>query len=359
MARITLKEALATVGPRVGKDPAVNRDELIYLLDRAQEAAYNKGTWWGMYREANIIAESGEISLPYPYTNLVSVNINGRPKLKRGINHQFHQNGYGSIRDCYDRTRGARWSESVLDAGEVAVPWQPSGHPLHIRCRTKEKPESIITLNGTDEDGQVYTYVYDEEEAKAAGVIGKPLGACQICSTNDESDKINHTKTIWGEVVPLEGTEYIIETVSRFHTIDSISKSPTLGPVDVFVNFGTEAQHLVTLEPEQTESNFRRWILPQDCSDRQCVHVLTKLGEPSPLSHDGQHLMIRSRTALLYLALYAHYEFDKMDPALAETYLARGLQALDEQNEQNTGHNVCPIQVIAPEVYVNSKYGFR
>ena len=69
--------------------------------------------------------------------------------------------------------------------------------------------------------------------------------------------------------------------------------------------------------------------------------------------------MIRGRTALLYLALYAHYEFDKMDPALAETYLARGLQALDEQNEQNTGHNVTPIQVIAPEVYTNDRYRFR
>lgn len=359
MAKITLKEALATIGPRVGKDPVTNRTELIYILDRAQEAAYNKGTWWGMFKELNITTDGSEIKLPYPYTNLIAVNINGRPKIKRGMKYQFHQNGYGSIRDCYEKTRGARWSESVIDGGEVAVPWQPRGHALHVRCRTKEKANTSITIQGLDEDGSVYTYFYDEAEAKAKGVIGKPLGDCKICSTTDESDRINHTKVVWGEVVPLEGNDVIIETNTRFHTIDSITKDPTLGPVDIFVSFGGEAQHLLTMEPEQTESSFRRWHIPDNCSELQCVHVLAKLGEPAPLAHDGQVLMIKSRMALLYLAMYAHHEFDKMEPQLAELYLARGLQALDEQNEQNTGHTVNPIQVITPEIEANNHYGFK
>lgn len=359
MARITLKEALNLVAPRVGMDPVTNRDQLLYILDRAQEAAYNKGTWWGMYKEMTITTRERDVYLPYPYTNLIAVNLKGRPQLKRGIHYQFHQNGYGSIEDCYSRDRRCMWDENVIDAGEVAVPWQPNGSPIHIRCRTKEKEGSEIKVTGTNEDGPVYTYFYDEEEANAAGVIGKKLGSCLLCSTEDQSDKLQYTKTVYGEVVPLEGNDVIIETANRFHTVDSITKSPSLGPVDLYANLGSHGELMVTLAPEQTESVFRRYILPDSCENLKCVHVLAKLGEPAPLSHDGQPLMIQSRMALMYLSLSMHYEFNKMDPNLAEIYLAKGILALDEQNTENTGHTVNPIQVHTPETDVQSLYGFR
>ena len=357
MARILLKDAVEMIAPRIGKDPKSDRADILFLLDRAQEMAYNKGTWWGMYKEMHIRTSNSDVFLPYPYDRLVSVNVNGRPRLKRGVHYQFHQNGYGSIEDCYNKSRG-QWREDVVDKGEYPVPWQPHGAHLHVRARTQEQDGSSVTIAGENTDGPVFTYYYDEEEAKSAGLVGKPLGECQVCTTVDESDRINYTKTSFGEVVPIQSGA-VVETTSYFSVIDSITKTPTLGPIDIYAVMGDFAERLVTLQPEQTESIFRRYLLPDSCENLECVHVLAKVSEPSPLHHDMQPLMIQSRIGLLYLTMSAHHEFNKMDPGLAQSYLEKGLLALDEQNTEKTGHNVQPIQVSTPETDVDRSYRFR
>lgn len=346
------------VAPQVGMDPKTNRDELVFLIDRAQEMAYNKGTWWGMYKELSMRTTNNEVFLPYPYTNLISVNINGRPKLKRGVHYQFHQNGYGSIEECYNKRRG-NWLTDVVDSGEYPLPFQPDYHKLQVRARTKEADGSAVTISGDNADGQVLTYIYDEKEAREQNIIGRPFSDCSICTTEDESDRLQYTKTVFGEVVPLEGRDVIYATSNFFTRVDSITKTPTLGPVDIYIDRKNHAEHVVTLQPEQTESVFRRYMLPDSCEEMRTVHVLAKLGEPSPLTHDNQELMIKSKMGLIYLAMWAFYEFKKMDRGSAQQYLEQGILALDEQNTENTGHNVQPIQVVNPETEVSHLYGFQ
>jgi hypothetical protein len=355
MPIITVKEAIDLAADKVGKSGSQNRSEILFLLDRAQETAWNRGMWWGFYREVKLKVWGDHIVMPQDFGVLYAINVNGRPTIPRNRWYEFHQNGHGSIEDCLGDKR-CNWVRSVVDMGEQAVPFQPCGKKLHVRSRGCEEAGKFVVVNGRDHnDDEIYTY-YAKEEASS----GSSCASCDgRCYTKDEvaNGAVTEYETQYGERIPIKN-EKIVETRTYFSHIESITKPVTQSPVDIWVTDGDSSELLVTMAPHQTTTSFRKYRLPDTCDNCRCVHVLGKINEPQPLSYDSQPLIIQSRAALINLVISADYEFNKRMPTEADAFLERGLKALDLNLAEKTGPRNLPLQIVTPDLGTREDYEF-
>lgn len=355
MPIITLSEAIELVAGTLNKDARQNRKEILRILDRAQEEAWNRGLFWGFYREMKVRVWGDHIVLPQDFSVLYAVNVNGSPAMPRNRWYEFHQNGHGSLEDCFG-DNSCKWVRSVVDLGEQAVPWQPCGKKLQVRSRGCEDG-LFMTVAGTDQNEEpIYSYWVKDAESN-----GTSCSSCDgRCYTREEVDSgaATNYETEYGERFPILNGK-IIETANYFSTIESIRKPVTKSPIDIYVVNGSEAEFLLTMAPHETSTSFRKYRLPDSCSRHKCVHVLGKIAEPQPLAHDSQPLIIQSRSALINLAISAEYRYEKKMPLEADVFLESGLKQLDLQNAERTGPRNMAVQVMTPDVGTFEPYEFR
>lgn len=356
---MTVEEAAQYIAPFVKLTWPKDRDRLYNILHLAQSRAWKEGKWYGMTREYSVYAaEDNTVITPPGYDVLLKVNLNTAPVSLRDQHFQFHRNGNGSVTECC----GKNWTSSVYDLGPSPVLFQPYKDTTcpdcyddtpcvrigvkSLGCETDASititgfyPNACMELCKKNEHGQqarVYTY---EKTTKA--------GTTEICGCGKEEEGGEDKKVKNGATIPLTAEISLLDIY--WGRIESIAKTVTKAPVEVYAFYGDSQVKLIArLEPWQTQTHYKKYKLPEQCSGAPCIHGLFKMSQPERINNDSQLMIISEDEALLLLAKGINMTYYEDDDVNGERFILRGIKALEDQlTEQSTSAEI-PIQVNGP-----------
>lgn len=307
------EEAAAFIAPKVGYSYPAERDRLFDILTLVNKGAWKAGSWQNFNANFKVKVQIGEdgqkyIIAPNTHDVLQKVNFNTEPRDIRDKWFEFHRNGLGGM----DK---GNWSDDFIDQGYSPVIMQPSKlkGPVKIAARSLDiEKDAYIHINGLDEDGnRVNTF-------EEAGVVGARLAL---------SNEIR-----------------IIDNI-HWSYITGISKSVSYNAVEVYLVDANEVMHLASrMEPEQQESNLRKYLVPHSC---ECNNVegVFKRSKPSKIVLGTQMMLITDEESLLSMAISKDYLFYRKDPEKALPYIANGLKSLDDEKRESMVTRTGPIEV--------------
>lgn len=337
------------------------------LLDLIQAKVWKKGVGFrGMIKEFHVntrkTVKSGVtrrfIVTPHDYDNLLFINLHGEPRTIRNSYFEFHKNGPGSL-NSYGRNN---WTDSVVDLGESPVimqPCDPYCNPCEKDCDVGYRRIGVLAhqddyfenglktlVSGLYPDGTpIYSYsdpVYNHAKENGLTVSKEPV----------DSELVIH-----GVRFPISCKMVWINDV-RWHTITSITKPPTRGPVRYYAISPANDSHIeiARIEPNQTKSLYRTYLLPESCNEYECIHGVFKRSKPSKIQSGTQQLIIDDEEALIALAISMKEVYSNKELGVGELFLQKGMQNLDEELTQTRSNDLSPIQVDDPWSDINSDW---
>lgn len=325
------------IAPFIGRQWPDDKAVIYRILRLAENKAWNEGKWRNQTRELMVPIRCGKrgryIVGPYDYPVLLAININSKPRDLRGTHFMFHRNGDGQIMN----RNGCRWNQDVFDLGEFPIIDEEqininSGVIIGIRALGNPGPNEKVWINGSYADNQkVFTYQLKE-------------GGVTACGCSIQKDSIDTTEGIALEVT--NQFHYICNI--KFGSIESIHKTVTRTPIEVVAidPVTNKAQLIATLYPGQTESIYRRYLLPDNlCRDTNCVHGLFKIKEQQQIISDTTSLTIANLEALISLAMSIDYIYYKKDLNQGANYFLQGISILDKNKSESDSPDLFPIQV--------------
>lgn len=355
----TAEKAAKVIAEYVGAIWPENQDKLFKLLTLVNKRIWKEGTWWGMNAEFFVksrIGPQGEyyITCPPGYDILKAVNIDGNPTMQRDAYFQFHKNAYGSIeKNC------GNWTQAVVDLGEhatineISVGTKRPEKILIGACLTGKEtgtsPVKFVRIDGEwDRDGKVWTYEKKTwSERRIAGLNEPEL-----------------YDPIYGAKIALNDTIRFVENI-YWKSIRSITKDITVNPVEVYAIHADQTLQLLTvMEPHETMSKNRRYLIPDSCVKRTCtctsstatcncvpiVHGIFKVSEPGAVAHNTQPIYTSDDEALISLAIAMKSLYTDRKPDEAVPYLLNGVKSLEDNNRENQSNDQQTIQVTGPLV---------
>lgn len=354
---ITAGEAAKIIDTFIGcsYDNEGNHDKIMRVLSLVNGYVWKKGIWPGMTAQFSVRVNrrTGEIITPHGYNVLLKVNVNGDPNSLGDQYFKFHQNGNGSLDECC----GQNWSTKVIDLGYSPVLVQPNYLKdcdcYHIGVSTDGNPDTsndipVSLVKGYHIEGeqepekQIYT-------RKTETDLRLVSGPCQ-CQP-EQLLSLSTDELIEGVEFPLNGNMVIYDDLC-WGRVSGISKPITDCAVDYWsVHSQTKKFfRIARLEPNETNSSYRRYQVPEQCCSYSCVHGLFKISAPTPISSFSQQLVFGDEECLLSLSKAVEFLYYKDNVELATPFFARGLQCLEENYREDKGAQETSIEYSMNEV---------
>lgn len=338
---ITAERAAKLIAPHVNKNYDMHKSILFDILRLAANKAWQEGRFYGMSKEFIVNTRKDDngnsyFLAPKDFSILLGVNINNRASIIRGRDFQFHRNGYGSIDKNH---KGCSWFEEVMDCGAQPVIEQPNiklRGPVMIgfRSLSGEAMDAEININGVTTDGnKLITY---QAIQKASSTV---CGCNQIATAKKTID------VVYGSTFRITNAFTYIDNVC-FESIESITKSVTLGPVEVVaIHKNGEGYLLARLEAHEITSKYRKYLVPNTCGCTQTVHGSFKISQQENIAYGSQPLIIENEEAIISLAIGIYKQYYTSEIQEAQFYISEGLKVLDKEKREEDSPNVFPIQI--------------
>jgi len=330
---------------------AGEKRKLLSILSLVNSYAWKKGVWPGMTAQfkVRVNSKTKEIITPHGYSNLLKVNTNNFPTTVRDQFFQFHQNGYGSIEECCSRN----WSADVINLGSQPVIIQPSALSEDADgCdgRIKIAVSSDGDVSDTEEtivQGYHMT-VLDEPEKRiyTRRVARDRVSVGNVCACEPITTQyVSSDERVDGVIYPINGCMVVMDDI-YWGRVSSINKGVTKAAVDYFaLNTVTDKFiRIARLEPNETNSEYRRYRVPDVCGESPCVYGLFKKNEPTKLSEYSEEMIIGDEEAIISLAMGMEALYFQKDPQTASFFLQRGIQSLSETVDQREGPEESPVE---------------
>lgn len=327
-----------------------NKRKLLTILSLVNSFAWKKGVWPGMTAQfkVRVNARTKEIITPHGYSNMLKVNINSFPVITRNQFFQFHQNGYGSIEECCSKN----WSSDVINLGSSPVMVQP--HDLYEDTDYCSSIKIAVSSDGNvDKDEETLVQGYhvptsDEPEKRISTqrVRRTRGGLGNVCNCEPiTTQNINEEERVDGVVYPINGCMIVMDDI-YWGRISSISKNPTSSAVDYFAlnDYDKKFIRIARLEPNETNSEYRRYRVPDVCGNTGCVYGLFKKDEPPRLREYTEQMLIGDEEAIISLAMGMDAMYFQKDANMASVFLQRGIQSLTETVDQREGSESSPVE---------------
>lgn len=342
---MTAEELAKLVAPLVSLSYPQDKGKLFFLASMSNSEMWKQGKWHGMIKEFHVnIKRDGDnrpyITLPDDYNILLGINLDSKPTMIRNHWFQFHRNSLGSV----SKEQGWNMTCAAMDMGESPVIEQPrkrheidccANDPVYLAVRSRSNCDNgkTITISGENRLGE-RNFSYNQKYQEATRTIGA-------------------TESVKFDAYPTYGIEYkltdkftLFENV-QWSQITSIHKEVTNSPVDVYAVYETGESHIIaTLQPHQTQSRYRNYLLPHDkCKEWKCVHVLAKASEPEIIQFPSQPMISSNMTALIDMMMGNDYKYYKKDLNAASAFILSAIAALEQSTKENTSNHESPIQV--------------
>lgn len=325
-----------TIAKFISKDWPSNKEEVFEVLTMAINKAWKEGKWFGMTKELFLPVKKnskGEsyIIAPTDYPILLAVNVEGKSDVDLRSKHfMFHKNGDGDIKNrC-----GCRWATDVFDMGQIPVLDDSRINvncPIRVGVRSIGIPgpnEKIFIKGKYDQDQQVFTYK------------NKELG--DSCECLIEEDKIESVNGI--ELKVSKDFNYISNI--KFSEITSIEKTLTRTPVEIIGITPNNSSFLLSrLNPGQTISKYRKYLVPESACGCGYIHGLFKIANQEDITSDSDEVIIDDKEILICLAKSINFLYYKDQPELGSGYFIQAISLLDKLKREQESPEVFPIQI--------------
>ncbi len=313
-----------------------DRKDIYEILRIGLNKAWSEGRWLGMSKEffVNVYKdESGQNYFMGPQSHpiLLAVNVLGKPATVRDSYFMFHKNGYGDIRD----TPGCSWNQDIYDIGSLPYFNKnninfSTGVQIGVRPLGAPGPNESVYVSGSYGNGnRIYTYKNAQ------------YGNCCACEAKtDEVDGIN------GIELKLKPNEFTYICNIQFTDILSITKSITRTPVEVIAIDAVGNGHLIArLEPNQRFSSYRKYLVPNDLCNVNCLHAIFKIAQQEKIASGTDNIIISNEEALISLAKCVQYIYYKEQLEVGANYFLQAITCLEKEKREEESQSSSPIQV--------------
>jgi len=323
-----------TVARFIGRNWPEDADEVYEILRLGINKAWSEGKWLGMTAEFSVpvFADScgrKYFMSPQSHPILLAINIDGKPKDIRDKYFEFHRNGMGDITN----RNGCNWIGDVFDIG--SVPYFDKNN-INFECGVRVGVRSLgpsglnekIFIDGAYEDGQkVYSYSQ------------KSYGFTNGCNLKDLEVTTN------GIHLDINQDFNYISDV-KFSNISSITKTPTKSPIEVIViDFNNNAYPIARLEPNQTFSSYRKYLVPDHLCNCLSIHGIFKIAEQEEIKNPTDQIIISNGEALINLCKAIDMMYYKENIDGGSMYFVNGIKCLENQKREHESPTETPIQV--------------
>lgn len=317
-----------------------SRAKVWRVIQLACNHAWGKGKWWGMTADfwCKIFLESKPGGKPYivsppGYDACLGINTDGKPRILRDDYFMFHKNGPGDIQG-HDY---CQWNRDVYDVGNVPIIhdiniYENEGVMVGVRSLGSPGEDEYVTIQGDTVDGNL-SISYELQQKDSCN--------CLQASTDENESAV---RTVQGLRIKVTNKfEYIDNVLLK--SITSITKSFTRCPIEViFINSKGEGFITARLNPWDTESQYRKYYVPQGCQGS--VHGLFKIAKQPQIIDGSQPLIISNDEALLALCKGIHLKYYKEQFAAGAELLQSGIISLEEEMREKQSPIESPIQVV-------------
>jgi hypothetical protein len=318
----------------IGRSWPDNMEEVYEILVLGINKAWKEGKWLGMTAEFTVpvnkdINGRSYIIGPPSHPILQAINANSLGTAIRDTNFMFHKNGYGDIRN----SEGCEWSQEVYDLGEA--PYLENckfmvceGVKVGVRAMGIPGPNEKVFVNGSFYGQKVFTY--------KNGTISNAVG-CPV-----DTDNIN---PVQGVEIPITENFNYISNVD-FTSITAISKTLTRTPVEVVaIHKDGPAFPIATLNPQQTKSGYRKYLVPTLMCNKRSVHCIFKIAPQEHLIGGSDMVIIDDMETLISLAKAIDSIYYKEQLEVGSQYFLQAISLLDKNKREQESPNEFPIQV--------------
>lgn len=333
--KITLKEARRLVQGRIAGCSSYNRSQVDDTIHLALVKAWNSGQWHNMTHRLCTRILNKRIVLPSDYGVLEAINWQGVPRPIQNNWFVFNPSGPG--------TRRCNWDRAIYDLQDVPTVWiiERGERVLAVSASPNgEDPDARVTIQGINSDGK-YIYRYFQTVSGSEVEKHSDSGEQLKIATIQENGQYDSAYSTYNDFAR-DG-------------ISAILKPETRGPITIYAQGPTYIRELVTLQPGQTQSTLRAYHVPDGCACGEYVDILARKAEPEKPVHDDQILQIENPDALIALCMSVYYDYDTMNPELAEVYFNKGIRALNGQLQEQLGTSIQLPRVWSASASVRNK----
>jgi hypothetical protein len=348
---ITAREAAEVIGSLIDCpfESKGNHKKLLRVLSIVNSYVWKKGIWPGMTAQFKVRLnnKTGELITPHGYNVLLKVNVDGKPTSLGDEYFKFHQNGNGSLDECC----GQNWSTKVIDLGYSPVIVQPNDPNAcdcyHVAVSTDGNPNledgvpvSLVKGYHVEGDQEPEKVIHTRKTDKDLRLIGNPCKCEPVALTSISSEEI-----IEGVEFPLNGNFVLYDDLC-WGRVSGISKPVTDCAVDYWAVHSVTKNffRIARLEPNETNSSYRRYKVPEQCCSYACVHGLFKISSPAPLGTFSQQLVFGDHECLIALSKAVDFLYYKNNSEASLPFFLRGLQCLEENYREEKGAQEHPIE---------------
>lgn len=311
-----------------------DRKEIWEVLRLACNKAWQNGKWMGMAIEGYVPVlkdcdGQNYIIPPKDFPILLAMNTLKNGATIRDNYFMFHRNSRGDIRNSPE----CSWNQDIYDLGYSPIRDRnniiSSGVMVGVRSIGPSGANEKVWINGGYGDGQqIYTY--------KKSTYGQSCG-CQV-----KTDAIDTVKGV--ELAISTNFNYICNL--KFSDITSIAKTVTQSPIEIVVidSFGNGNQ-VARLEPNERESKYRKYLVPNHLCGRKCLHGLFKIRQQEEITSGTDSIIIKNEEAIISLAMGAYAMYSKKNLEEGAAYIINGISILDKEQFEESGPNTSPIQV--------------
>jgi hypothetical protein len=316
-----------------------NDEEEVYeILKLAVNKAWQEGKWYGMTAEFTVPVECDNsggkfVISPKEYPTLLAIAIDGKTQAIRDNYFNFHRNGNGII-----PSDSCTWQQNVIDIGRIPI---INKHNINFECGILV---GVRPLGPVGEGEKVWVGGTSEEGKYIISFKNKSV-VSSSCSTSCSSDSSTTTTTesVKGsEIKVIDGFHYINNI--KFFDIASIHKTKTLSPIEVIaIDHNNNAKVIAVLEPGETESKYRKYAVPSECSTH--VRGLFKIRQQENITSGSDVLIIDNEEAIISLAKGIHMMYYKENMEGGAMHVINGISILEKVRREEESPTIFPLQV--------------
>lgn len=322
------------IAPYIGRSWPTDRRVIFQNLKLAVNKSWNEGKYDGQTKEYEVpiysSCDGNFIVGPYSHNVLLAINIDFKPKTIRSNEFKFHKNGNGFIQN----RQGCRWIQDVYDLGEFPTMQKITDNfqfIVGVRSLGMASPDEKIWIDGVySNSDRIYTYKKKEAGIETCGCVSKQSTVETVSGIElDISHAFNYINNI------------------KFGDIASIHKTITRCPVEVMIIDPATGNGIVVarLQPNQTVSKYRRYMVPDSVCKNSCAYGLFKIREQEDIVSDTDTIIIDNEEALISLAMSIDYTYEKKNPQEGALYFLQAISILDKNKMQKSSPDEFPIQI--------------
>lgn len=327
--------ACKLIAKHIDKRYPADREQVREILRMALNRAWAEGKWFGMTAEMTVPVLRDSMGQdfivgPTSHPILLAINTLSPGSVIRDKYFQFHRNGNGRIRN----SASCSWSEDVfaldpspvLDRNNIIC----EGVRIGVRAVGRVGPNERVWVNGEHTDGnRVFTYT--------KSTYGTTCG-CKV--ENTEVDTVN------GMSLAVKAGEFHYLSDICFNKILSITKTPTLSPIEIIALTADNQGHLIArMEPNHRFSSYRKYLVPNNLCHKRSLHAIFKIGQQELITSDTDPIMISNEEALIGLAKGINLIYHKEQQEAGAGYILNAIALLDKEKREEESPSQSPVQV--------------